>query len=461
MWSRHLPLSARGSVPIRSERTMETQRPESLPPRVDVVIVGGGVCGCVCAAELARRGATVLIVEKEADLGDEASGRSFGGLRLQGRHPAELSLARTALELWAKAAQTLPPPDIEFVQGGNLYVAEQESEIEELGITRDRAHEAGFSDVRLLTPDETREIVPDLSGAFAGALYSPRDGHCDPKKAVQAYAALAKAHGALVALRTKAVDLLVSKGAVRGIVTDRGELRADCVVVTAGVWTPYLLKRLGIRIPLKRIVYTCAETSPLPPLFRPTIRGFSFSVRQRPNGQLVLGGGLNATVESAVSLEDLGDLRLWLPRYLAHRRQIVLRLDASSLWNEIRAAAFGRPAAERVPVAANPRANTAALQRALAALRHRMPRAREVNMTRTWAGFIDLSPDGLPTIERAVRPKGLIFLTGLSGHGLCLAPVFGQVLADLAIEGETAYDLSPFRLGRLHEHSVPMPPRLI
>ncbi|MBI4013257.1 MAG: FAD-binding oxidoreductase [Candidatus Rokubacteria bacterium] len=440
---------------------METERLDSLPPRVDVAVVGGGICGCVCAAELARRGARVLVLEKEAELGEEASGRSFGGLRLQGRHPAELPLARAALDLWAKAARTLPPPDIEFVQGGNLYVAEQESELEELRVTRDGAHAAGFSDVRLLTADETREIVPDLTGEFAGALYSPRDGHCDPKRAVLAYAAQARQHGALVALRTKAVDLLVSDGAVAGIVTDRGQVRADRVVVAAGVWTPHLLKRLGFRIPLKRIVYTCAETSPLPPLFRPTIRGFSFSVRQRPNGQLVLGCGLNATVESPLSLDDLVDLRLWLPRYLAHRRQIVLRLDVGSVWGDVRATARGRPATDRVPVAVHPPGNAAAVEGAFAALRRRMPRARDVDMTRTWAGFIDLSPDGLPVIERAARPRGLVFLTGLSGHGLCLAPVFGQILADLATGGETAYDLSPFRLGRLHAPRVPMPPRLI
>jgi glycine/D-amino acid oxidase-like deaminating enzyme len=63
-------------------------------------------------------------------------------------------------------------------------------------------------------------------------------------------------------------------------------------------------------------------------------------------------------------------------------------------------------------------------------------------------------------IERTARPDGLVLLTGLSGHGLALAPVLGTNLADLALDGRTGYDLSPFRLARL-AGAVPMPARLV
>jgi sarcosine oxidase subunit beta len=89
-----------------------------------------------------------------------------------------------------------------------------------------------------------------------------------------------------------------------------------------------------------------------------------------------------------------------------------------------------------------------------------MPAVRGATLTRHWAGLIDLSPDGLPVIERPRRPDGLVVLTGLSGHGLAIAPVVGRILADLALEGRTTYDIAPFRLARF-QGLVPMPHRLI
>jgi glycine/D-amino acid oxidase-like deaminating enzyme len=421
------------------------------------VIVGGGITGAVCAAEASRRGAATLLLEKEGDLGAEASGRSFGSLRLQGRHPAELPLALDALELWARASRELGA-DFDFVQGGNLYVAETAAEVTALREQLELAKAAGFTDVRLLGPEESREVIPSLGRGFAGALHSPRDAHCDPGKAVRAYAGAAERRGARIARSTTATDVLVADGAVRGVRTQRGDVTAPRVVVAAGVWTPRLVRDLGIRIPITPIVYTNGETAPLPPLLTATLRAFRFSCRQRPSGELLLGAGLDARVGHPLSLEDFRDPGLWLPRYWANRRQVRLRVDAGGLWRELRG--LGRPAAAGIPVAAHPAPDASVLPPALAALQSWLPGARGATIARSWAGVLDLSPDGLPVIERTPRPDGLVLLTGLSGHGLALAPVLGKILADLALDGRTGYDLSAFRLARL-AGAVPMPARLV
>jgi len=218
-----------------------------LPDRVDLAVVGGGVCGSVCAAEAARRGARVAVLEKEAEVAEEGSGRSFGSLRVQGRHPAETPLAVDAIELWREAARTIGV-DFELVQGGNLYVAEHEAEVDQLRQQLVEARAAGLADVRLLGPEEVREIVPCLTRRVAAGLYSARDAHCDPRKATRAYAALAEKHGAQIAVGTRAVDLLVADGKIAGVRTERGDVRARAVVVAAGVWTPRLVRRLGIRM---------------------------------------------------------------------------------------------------------------------------------------------------------------------------------------------------------------------
>ena len=67
--------------------------------RVDVAIVGGGIAGCSAAFHLRRNDFSVCLLEKGA-LGSQASGVNFGGVRQQGRHLAELPLARRARALW-------------------------------------------------------------------------------------------------------------------------------------------------------------------------------------------------------------------------------------------------------------------------------------------------------------------------------------------------------------------------
>jgi glycine/D-amino acid oxidase-like deaminating enzyme len=398
-----------------------------------------------------------VLLEKEADLAQEASGRSFGSLRLQGRHPAELPMARDALERWAEAARTLED-GFDFVQGGNLYVAETAAEVEALRQQLEHAKAAGFTDVRLLSPEETRERIPALAHGFAAALYSPRDAHCDPEKAVRAYAAAARRRGAHLATGAPVTRITVAGGRVTGVETPRGSVSAGRVVVAAGVWTAHLARDLGLRIPIKRIVYTNGETGPLPPLLTATLRGFRFSGRQRPSGELVVGAGLNARVAHPVSLDDLRDGRLWLPRYWANRGQVALRLDGRRLVREL--SAIGRPAAATIPVGEHPAPDGAVLGPALAALQAWLPPARAGALRRTWAGVLDLSPDGLPVIERTRDPEGLVLCTGLSGHGLALAPALGRTLAELALDGRSEHDLTPFRLARF-DGPVPMPARLV
>jgi sarcosine oxidase len=54
-----------------------------------------------------------------------------------------------------------------------------------------------------------------------------------------------------------------------------------------------------------------------------------------------------------------------------------------------------------------------------------------------------------------------VFVTGLSGHGLALAPVIGEITADLAVDGATARPIRPFRLARFREERVELPNKMI
>lgn len=75
-----------------------------------------------------------------------------------------------------------------------------------------------------------------------------------------------------------------------------------------------------------------------------------------------------------------------------------------------------------------------------------LPAPRAVPVARVWGGFVDLTPDGLPVLDRPC--EGLVVAAGFSGHGWCLGPVSGTIIADLVLGRRPGFDLTPFRLAR-------------
>ena len=90
-------------------------------------------------------------------------------------------------------------------------------------------------------------------------------------------------------------------------------------------------------------------------------------------------------------------------------------------------------------------------------LQRMLPQAAGARIDFSWAGYIDMTPDLLPALDRLDEPAGLVLATGLSGHGFGMGPVVGKLVSELVVDGRASMDLAAFRFSRFSDGSTLTP----
>ncbi|BDG01736.1 FAD-dependent oxidoreductase [Anaeromyxobacter oryzae] len=372
-----LPLD--DGIPVEPPATdVPSAHPQApLPAHADVVIVGGGIMGLALAAELAARGRTDVLVLEGAYLNAGASGRNGGGVRAQWSTPTMIRLARRSLELCDRFAVEMGV-NVWFRRGGYLFLAPTKEQVAR--IERNAAlHRREGLRTRVIGPAEALEVVPELDASrFLAASHNPDDGVVFPWPFLWGYAGKAEALGARVRTFTRVTGFETAGRRVAAVVTDRGRVACDTVVVAAGAWSKQVAALAGVALPNRPTRHEILVTEPLKPWLDPLVsvlgNGLYFSQSQR--GELVGGMGDPAEPEGVVQGSTL--------RFLAR---------------------FARAATAAVPALAG------------------------VKVLRQWAGCYDVTPDNNPVLG----PAGLDNfhqLSGFVGHGFMMAPAVAELYAD-------------------------------
>ena len=427
----------------------------ALPPRADVVVVGGGVIGIMTAWFLRERGLSVVVCEKGRIAGEQ-SGRNWGWVRQQGRDPAELPIMVESLAIWKSLAAQMGD-GLGFRQTGVLYLARTEKEIEgfEAWTELARAHQL---DTRLLTAGETMAMLKGAVAPWKGALWTASDARAEPWVAVPALAAVAEEKGVVIRESCAVRGLDLAGGKVAGVVTEAGRVACDHVVVAAGAWSRLFLGAHGIVIPQLAVLASVAATEPMPEIFPGNAADDDFAFRRRADGGYSIAPG--ARHDFFIGRDAFRSFGVYLPVLKKDFRSTNFRLAAPAgfpdAWGTPRRWGLDRISPFERQRVLNPAPNLATLAEVQDSFARAFPALGRPKLRSAWAGMIDSLPDVVPIVDHAPI-AGLTIATGMSGHGFGIGPGMGRVIADLVAGRAVGHDLSRFRLSRFSDGSPIQP----
>lgn len=398
---------AGGVPPKLGITTPSLKSAQPVKARAKVVIIGGGIMGLALAYNLAELGESDVVVLDKGYLCAGASGRNGGGIRAQWGTPTLITLARRSIELMKRFARDMGI-NVWFRQGGYLFLARSEAVVSRLERSA-RLHNEHGVPTQLLSPDAARDVVPQLSmkGVLAAA-WNPKDAVIFPWPFVWGYAQQAAKRGVAVESFTQVTGFEQFDGRITKVLTDRGAIACDRVVIAAGAWSPEVAALAGVSLPNEPHRHEICSTEPLKPFLGPLVSvldsGLYFSQSMR--GEIVGGmgdprepGGLN-----------LGSTSRFLTRYSQ-------------------------------------------------ALIEQLPMVGRVKVLRQWSGPYDVTPDNSPILGPTPGISNLLQMSGFVGHGFMMAPAVAERMAKWMATGASdelfeRFTLSRFAEGRMEREDM-------
>ncbi|MBK6798876.1 MAG: N-methyl-L-tryptophan oxidase [Acidobacteria bacterium] len=372
--------------------------------RYDVVIAGLGAMGSSAAYHLAGSGLKILGLDRFAP--PHSQGSSHGQTRIireaYWEHPLYVPLVRRAYELWARLEQESGREL--YRRTGGLMIGRPEEELIE-GTLRSIdeykiAHE-------ILTVEEIRRRYPAINiphERMIGVL-EHKAGILFPELCVDTHLNLARKHGAEIHFDEPVNTWQLDGEGVR-ISTSKGEYLAGRLLISAGAWAGSLLAELNLPLSVERQVLLWLKPSGDHSLFG--LEKLPIFLWGYQPGHMIYG------------FPDIGD---GLKIAFHHNGQTVTPEDI------------------------NRSVSDEEVESHRAILRQFMPEADGDLLSAAVCMYTN-TPDGHFLIDFHPESDRVLLASPCSGHGFKFSSVIGEILCDMLLEGESAFDISPFRLDR-------------
>jgi glycine/D-amino acid oxidase-like deaminating enzyme len=369
-----------------------------LKDKPDILIVGAGIVGAACAAECARAGLKVLVLDR-GPIGGGATAAGMGHLVVMDDSPAQFALTSYSRRLWRQLAMELPA-HVEYDPCGTLWVAVDEQEMSEVRRKETFCREHGVK-AEVLDGPSLAQAEPNLRRGLAGGLYVPDDAVLYPPCAAGFLLGQATAAGAELQTGVEVRSLLPKGGAV---LANGTRVAAGIAVNAAGPWSPALAPGLPVRKRKGHLVITdrypgfvrhqIIELGYLKSAHAVAADSVAFNIQPRKGGQMLIGSSRQLDSEGAEINQPILDRML-------------------------------RRASEYLPT----------LER--------------LSAIRCWAGHRAATPDGLPLIGPAVESGRVWLATGHEGLGITTSLGTGRLLADLLLKRPSEIPSEPYLPARL------------
>ena len=359
----------------------------------DIIIIGAGIVGAACAAECARGGLRVLVLDR-GPVGSGTTGAGMGHLVVMDDSEAQFALTSFSRSLWQKLVPELPP-EVDYDPCGTLWVAADELEMREVKRKQEFYSQRGVR-VEVLDGSAVSKAEPNLRAGLAGGLRVPDDAVVYPPCAAAFLMQLAQERGAKLQIGAAVQDVLPS-GEV--VLADGSRALAEIVVIAAGPWSETLAPGVPVRKRKGHLLITdrypgfvhhqIIELGYLKSAHSTTTDSVAFNIQPRKNGQMLIG---------------------------------------SSRQFEANDGEINQPILERM------------LSRALEYL----PSLANLSTIRAWTGHRAATPDKLPLIGPSLECDRIWLATGHEGLGITTALGTARLLADLLLNHQCEIPPEPY-----------------
>ncbi len=382
---------------------------------VDVILIGAGVMGAICAYYLAKENLKVLVLDKSDTC--MGTGGATGGIvswftKQPGYHR---DLFMKSFGLFDSLEEELGNIGLDRKKGFmQLIENDMEWELTERGFDASAVPEGCH--VHMLNRREMLKLEPHVGPDIMGALYVPESGHVHVFDYIYALVRGAKAYGAEFRTQTGVAEILTEGSRAIGVKTDSGEcIYAGTVINAAGVWAPFLTEGLGYRFPIKPRRGQIVALEPCAPFVHMPITNSMYQVIKFHPELITDETVKRLGYTFAIEQSEEGTIML------NNTREFV-GYDTGVTMEAIRVIVEG-------------------------AVKH-FPGLKGMSIIRVFAGLRPYTPDGLPILGGIEGMDNLLMAAGHEGDGIALSPITGRIIRDLVIDGKTELDIAKLSAAR-------------